>query len=65
MTFFEIDPVVIAVAEDARLFSYLADAPTPPRIVEGDARLSLAAEPDAASTSSSSTRSRATRSRST
>ena len=48
MTFFEIDPVVIAVAEDARLFSYLADAPTPPRIVEGDARLSLAAEPDAA-----------------
>ena len=35
MTFFEIDPVVIAVAEDARLFSYLADAPTPPRIVRG------------------------------
>jgi spermidine synthase len=48
MTFFEIDPVVIAVAEDPRLFSYLADAPSKPRIVEGDARLSLAAEPAAA-----------------
>ena len=45
MTFFEIDPVVIAVAEDPRHFSYLGDAPTKPRVVEGDARLSLAAEP--------------------
>ena len=48
MTFFEIDPVVISVAEDPALFTYLADAPRPPRIVEGDARLSLAAEPTAA-----------------
>jgi len=48
MTFFEIDPVVIAVARDGRFFSYLADAPNTPRIVEGDARLSLAAEPEAA-----------------
>ena len=44
MTFFEIDPVVISVAEDPRLFSYLEDAPTKPRVVEGDARLSLAAQ---------------------
>ena len=48
MTFFEIDPVVIAVAEDPNLFSYLANTPTRPRIVEGDARLSLAAEPSGA-----------------
>jgi hypothetical protein len=48
MTFFEINPVVISVAEDPALFSYLADAPVPPRIIEGDARLSLAAEPTAA-----------------
>ena len=48
MTFFEIDPVVIAVAKDTNLFTYLVDAPTVPRIVQGDARLSLAAEPNAA-----------------
>jgi spermidine synthase len=48
MTYFEIDPVVIEVAEDPTLFTYLADAPTAPRIVMGDARLSLADEPDAA-----------------
>lgn len=47
MTFFEIDPVVIEVASDPRYFTYLADAPTPPVIVEGDARLSLRDEPDA------------------
>ena len=49
MTFFEIDPVVIAVAEDARLLQLpRRRADDRPRIVEGDARLSLAAEPDAA-----------------
>jgi Spermidine synthase len=48
MTFFEIDPVVVSVAEDPNLFTYLADAPTAPRIVEGDARLSLATEPTSA-----------------
>lgn len=47
MTFFEIDPVVIRIARDPRLFTYLADAPGMPDIVEGDARLSLADEPDA------------------
>ena len=47
MTFFEIDPVVIAVAGDSRYFTFLADAPSPPRIVLGDARLSLRDEPAA------------------
>ena len=46
MTFFEIDPVVIQVASDPRYFTYLADAPTRPTIVEGDARLSFEDEPD-------------------
>ena len=48
MTFFEIDPVVIAVAEDPRPLQL--PAPTrraPPRIVHGDARLSLARRADA------------------
>jgi hypothetical protein len=46
MTFFEIDPVVIEVASDARYFTYLSDAPTRPKIVEGDARLSFEHESD-------------------
>lgn len=48
MTYFEIDPVVIDVATDPRLFTYLSDAPSMPRIVLGDARLSLADEPSGA-----------------
>src|SRR6185436_3921299 len=35
----------IDAARDPRFFTYLADAPGPPRIVQGDARLSLANEP--------------------
>ena len=46
MTFFEIDPVVIEVASDPRYFTYLADAPTRPTVVEGDARLSFEDVPD-------------------
>ena len=46
MTFFEIDPVVIQVASDPRYFTYLADAPTRPTVIEGDARLSFEDEPD-------------------
>jgi SAM-dependent methyltransferase len=46
MTFFEIDPAVIDIARDPRDFTYLADAPNPPAVVLGDARLSLAAQPD-------------------
>lgn len=48
VTFFEIDPVVVRVASDARYFTFLADAPSPPRIVLGDARISMRDEPDAA-----------------
>ncbi|MEW5989928.1 MAG: fused MFS/spermidine synthase [Chloroflexota bacterium] len=48
LTFFEIDPVVVDVATDRRYFTYLGDAPVEPRIVLGDARLSLRDEPAAA-----------------
>ena len=44
-TFFEIDQAAVDIARDQRFFSYLANAPSTPRIVLGDARLSLAAEP--------------------
>lgn len=44
-TFFEIDKAVVDIARDPRYFTYLADAPRTPRIVLGDARLSLAVEP--------------------
>jgi hypothetical protein len=47
MTFFEIDPVVVEAASDPRFFTFLSDAPGRPDIVLGDARLSLAEEPDA------------------
>ncbi len=47
MTFYEIDPVVVRVASDPGFFTYLADAPSRPSIVLGDARLSLAGVPDA------------------
>jgi len=46
MTFFEIDPIVIQVASDPKYFTYLADAPIRPTVVEGDARLSLADQPN-------------------
>lgn len=46
MTFFEIDPVVVSVATNPTYFTYLSDAPVPPRVVQGDARLSLREEPD-------------------
>lgn len=48
LTYFEIDPVVIRVATDPRLFTFLSDALGEARIVQGDARLSLADEPDGA-----------------
>lgn len=40
-TFYEIDPVVVHVATDPTLFTFLTDMPTPSSIVLGDARLSL------------------------
>jgi hypothetical protein len=45
-TFFEIDPVVAGIATDPRYFTYISGAPEPVRIVLGDARLTLAREPE-------------------
>jgi SAM-dependent methyltransferase len=47
LTFFEIVPATVEIARDERYFKYLADSPVPVRVVLGDARLSLAEEPDA------------------
>jgi len=46
-TFYEIDPAIEDVARDPRYFTYLRDARTPINVVLGDARLSLAKEPNA------------------
>ena len=43
-TFFEIDPAVERIARNQQLFSYLARCAVKPRIVLGDARLTLARE---------------------
>ncbi len=45
--YYEIDPVVLKLAGDPRYFTFLHDSAAPPRVVLGDARLSLVAEPDA------------------
>jgi spermidine synthase len=42
--FYELDPAVIRLARDEAYFTYLARSPAEIEIVEGDARLSLAAE---------------------
>ena len=47
MTFYEIDPLVAEVASDPRYFTFLSEARSRPRIVLGDARLSLEVVPDA------------------
>jgi len=47
-SYFEIDPLIVAIARDPRLFTYLRDCQPDVRIVLGDARLSLAREPDGA-----------------
>ncbi len=44
-TFYEIDPVVVAMARDSGLFHYLADCAKDSPIVMGDARLSLRTAP--------------------
>ncbi len=46
-TFYEIDPAIEAMARDPQYFTYLRDARADVRVVLGDARLSLAKEPDA------------------
>jgi hypothetical protein len=45
-TFYEIDPVVIDIANDPALFTFLADAPGDVAVVEGDGRLEIAKAPD-------------------
>lgn len=45
-TFFEIDPVVVQLAKDARYFSFLKDCAPDAKIVLGDGRLSIKAMPD-------------------
>lgn len=44
-TFFEIDPLVIRIARDRRLFRYLSDCAPKARTVAGDGRLMLGREP--------------------
>ncbi len=46
--FFEIDPLVVRLATDPRYFSFIADCAGPTSIVVGDARLTLANEPEGA-----------------
>ncbi|MGK2963040.1 MAG: spermidine synthase [Gemmatimonadaceae bacterium] len=46
-TFYEIDPKVEAIARDKRFFTYMSDCEVAPTIVLGDARLTLAREPEA------------------
>ena len=53
--FFEIDPIVVDIAEKSKHFTFLANCQPQLDAVIGDARLTLAKEPDKASTSSSST----------
>jgi hypothetical protein len=43
-TFFEIDPLVEAIASNARLFTFLSNCAVKPRIVIGDARLKMSRE---------------------
>jgi hypothetical protein len=47
-TFYEIDPVVVHIAEDPKFFTYLRDCPAPRQNILGDGRLMLAKAPDAA-----------------
>lgn len=45
-TGYEIDPLVVAIARNPRLFSFLSRSRAPVRVVLGDGRLSLAEAPD-------------------
>jgi len=45
-TYYEIDPLVVAIARSPQLFTYLRDCQPDVRIILGDARLSLASAPD-------------------
>lgn len=45
-TFYEIDPLVERIARDPRYFQFLANCGNRPRVVLGDARLTIASAPD-------------------
>ena len=45
-TFYEIDPLIEKIARDEKLFTYLRDCPPRSEVVIGDARISLAKEPN-------------------
>ncbi|HVM81102.1 MAG TPA: hypothetical protein VMU06_18925 [Stellaceae bacterium] len=45
-TFYEINSEVVRISEDLHLFTFIRDCPARPRIVLGDARLSIGREPD-------------------
>ncbi len=45
-TFFEIDPLVESIARNRKYFTFLRECAVQPRIVIGDARLTLAREPN-------------------
>ena len=45
-TFYEVDPTVIEIALDPSYFTYLSDCSTGVDVIPGDARLSLAREPN-------------------
>jgi hypothetical protein len=45
-TFYEIDPTVGRIARDPRYFTFLRDCAPQARVILGDARISLAREPD-------------------
>ncbi len=45
LTFFEIDPAVVDIARNPKYFTYLANCAVTPKIVLGDARLSLEGVP--------------------
>jgi hypothetical protein len=45
-TFYEIDPLVERIARDPAYFTFMRDCPVKAKVVLGDARLTLAREPD-------------------
>jgi hypothetical protein len=47
-TFYEIDPAIVSIASDPRLFTYLQDSRAEIQMKIGDGRLLLAGEPDSA-----------------
>jgi hypothetical protein len=47
-TYYEIDPLVVQVAQDRRFFTFLSDCAPDAQIVVGDARLELARQPQGA-----------------